>query len=283
MRSHQELGRFLVSSDDSLRSQISSVLSNYFQETSIPTIHTFYLNGFRVFVNGSEVFPHDWKTQKAESLFKFLVANRSKHSKEELIELFWPDSNYASGEASLRMALSHVRQALGVHESIKNIVILNRGIIHLNPALEIYTDHELFSAQASQAMQYEESESPYAINALEQALHLYSGSFLAGDMADDWVYPKRVSLHRLYLQVMLKLAQLYYDKGYFSASLPLCRQYLALEPVDEQPIRLAMQIHSQSGHKRQALSLYRELEKTLANEYNTTPEPETIALSQRLI
>lgn len=278
LRCRQELGQLLIANDANLNDFAVSFLNDYRKDTGINVIHVFYLGSFRVFVNGREIPRQSWRTQKAETLFTLLAAHRGYQSKEAIIEQLWPDSDYKSGEASLRMALSHVRQALGQHGPIDESVLLYRGRIHLNPAIEVYTDYQLFCAQASQALQYIESASPYAINAMEEALHLYNGSFLEGDMDNEWVQNERISLQNLYLQILEKMALFHYEKGNLSASLQLCQQYLALEPVEEPVIRLAMQIHCQSGHKRRALSLYHQLKETLDREYGVLPEPETTAL-----
>jgi len=281
-RCRQELGHLLIANDANLNHFAASFLEDYRKNTGINVIHVFYLGSFRVFVNGQEIPRQSWRTQKAETLFTLLATHRGYQSKEAIIEQLWPDSDYKSGEASLRMALSHIRQALGQHGPLNESVILYRGQIHLNPAIEVYNDYELFRERAKQAQQYRESARPYAINAMEAALHLYNGPFLEGDLDNPWVQNDRISLQNLYLQILEKMALFRYETGNLVSSLQLCQQYLALEPVEESIIRLSMQILHQTGHKRQALSLYRKLERDLSNEYNTPPDPETTILYQEL-
>jgi len=282
-RCRQELGHLLIANHTDLNDFAESFFQDYHKNTGADIIHVFYLGSFRVFVNGREIPRQNWRTKKAETLFALLAAHRGYQSKEALIDQLWPDSNYKSGEASLRMALSHARQALGQHGPIDESVILYRGQIHLNPAIEVYNDYELFRERTKEAQQYRESASPYAINAMEAALHLYNGPFLEGDMDNQWVQNERISLQNLYLQILEKLALFRYETGNLASSLQLCQQYLALEPVEESIIRQAMQILHQTGHKRQALSLYRKLESDLRNEYNTPPDPETTILCQKII
>lgn len=277
-RSRHDLGSLLASSNERLRSFASSLFQSCSEECGADVFHIFYLGGFRVFFNGLEIPKSAWKTQKAENLFKYLAANRGAHPKEIIIEQFWPGSDYTSGDASLRMTLSHVRKAIGLKGNNRDIVILQRGKVYLSPRAEIYTDYDLFTAEAGKAVQYLEDNSPHAMVTLEQALQLYDGSFLPGDIYDDWTNNLRDNLRRIHLQVMVKLAQVYYSKNNLSSALQVCQRCLAHEPADEQMVRLAMKILWQTRQKRKALNLYRELEKTLAGDYDTAPEPETTNL-----
>ena len=51
-------------------------------------------------------------TRKSESLFAFLALHPGHHSRGRLAEMFWPDAEPAAARASLRSALSSLRQKL---------------------------------------------------------------------------------------------------------------------------------------------------------------------------
>jgi DNA-binding SARP family transcriptional activator len=280
--SRQELAAFFASSNENYRVLASSLFHQLYEENSTNVIYAFYFNRFRVFINGLEIPKQAWKTQRAENLFKFLVANKSYYPKEEIIGQLWPDSDYKSGEANLRMTLSYVRKAIGVHGPVRESVIMERGKVYLSPKIEVFTDYELFEMKAQKALRHIENNSPNAVPALEQAVQLYRGDFLMEDIYDDWTNKIRTHLHALYLQLLLNLAHVYYNKNNLSSALQACREYLACEPVDEHVNRLTMRILWQTRKKRKAVSLYHELETTLASEYDTVPESETIDLYKKI-
>lgn len=279
-RSHRELGRLLVSPDERLRSFAASLIQDL-ASTGATIIHAFFLGGWRLFINGSEVAGAAWKTRRAEKLVKLLVADNRPFTKDELIERLWPGSDPGSGDASLKMTLSYVRKAFeaaGTRES----VFMKRGKVYLNPGFEVYRDHELFTDEAGKALRWDKNAGPHAIVALEQAAQVYGGSFLPEETGDDLANNTRLRLQELHLDVLFRLARAHYERDNLAEALQVCRRYLACEPVDEQVVRLSMDILRQMGKRQRALSLYHELQANLAREYDAAPEPETTILFQKI-
>lgn len=272
----------LVFPEESVRKDIALLIQSMVQETGIPVIHVNCLGDFRVFVNRVEVLQSQWKTRKAENLFKYLIVERHQHHKEKIIEELWPESDLRLGDASLRMALTHVRKALGLNDYVEESVILRRGMIFLNPDIEIFTDYVMFTAIAQNALLDKPMDNPVKANLLEQAAELYRGDFLPDNLYDDWTNKLRMQLQHLYLQVLLKLVEFYHRQEKPAQTIQACRRYLILEPADEHVSRTAMELLWQSGKKQQALSLYQELASVLVREYGANPDAETISLYEKI-
>ena len=217
------------------------------QETRASIIHANCLGGFRVFVNGVEIDRSQWKTKKAENLFKFLLINRHQLPKEKILEALWPESDLKSGDANLRMALTHVRKALGLDGETSESVILRRGVVYLDPKIKVHTDYQLFTAIAHQALEDSDTDNPLVFGLLEQAAGLYGGEFLPDDLYDDWSISLRSQLHRLYLRVLLGRVESYHRQGKLGPAIQACRHYLALEPADETVTRKAMEYCGRVG------------------------------------
>ncbi|MDQ7792747.1 MAG: hypothetical protein RDV00_11670, partial [Clostridia bacterium] len=147
-RTCKEAASLLAYPDESVRNSVAALVQNVVQETGVPVVHVNCLGGFRVFVNGVEIPSSRWKTQKAENLFKYLITNRARHHKEKIIEELWPESDPRLGDASLRMALTYARKALGCGDHVSESIVLKRGMVYLSPEIGVYTDHELFSSTA---------------------------------------------------------------------------------------------------------------------------------------
>lgn len=282
LRVCKEAGSLLVYPEESIRNDIAMLLQNMVQETGVPVVHLNCLGGFRIFVNGVEIPSFQWKTKKAENLVKFLITDRRQHVKEKIIEALWPEADPRLGDASLRMALTHVRKTLGRNDYVEESVILRRGMIYLNPGIEIYTDYELFASISQCAMENTDTGNPLITELLEQAAELYRGDFLPENLYDDWTAGLRTRLQQLYLQVMLKLVESYRRLERSAPAIQACRRYLGLEPADEVVSRITMELLWQSGQKQQALSLYQELVAVLAREYGVIPAAETNDLYEKI-
>jgi DNA-binding SARP family transcriptional activator len=278
----RDMSCLLVSPDIRLSSYAASLFYDYSGIHGKTIIHAFFLGEFRVFVNGAEVYRQNWKTQKAESLFKYLVSKPQMHPKEEIIEQLWPDVSIHSGDVNLRMALSTIRKALKVNEDNERGVIQRRGMVYLNPNIELYSDFDLFTSEAQKAVKYAESRSPYAANSLEQAVQYYGGEFLPEDIYSDWVNYQRSYLQSLFLQVLFKLSEVYYNNNHLLQAIRVCQKYLAIDPIDEPVIRLAMKIFQKTGQKKKAMLMYKDLATVLSSQYQTEPEPETCNLYHNL-
>lgn len=279
---YKEAGVLLAHSDEGVRKIISELLQDEAQETGVSTIHVLCLGGFRVFVKGVEIPPTQWKTRKAENLFKYLIINRHHCLKERIIEELWPESDDRLGDASLRMALTHVRKSLGLDDGSGESVILRRKMIHFNPRIQVVTDYELFTVTAQNALLEAEAENPLAESLLSQAADLYRGDFMPDNLYDDWTANLRTQLQHLYAQVVLKQVEYYRRSGRLETAVQACRRYLALDPVNELMVRAAMELLWQQGQKQPALSLYRRLVSVLKKEYDMDPAAATQELYERL-
>jgi ATP-dependent transcriptional regulator len=277
-RSRQELGFLLVSDNTETSSFAQNYFHNLWQETGLVIIHVFFLGKFRLFINGSEVEETKWITQKAENLFKFLAVKQKQYPKENIVDILWPDSDLDSSEGKLRMTLSYLRKSLSSEKMPVDWVILRRGQISLDPRIEVYNDIELFTQEADIALQYYETNHPYTLLAMEQAIRFYQGEFLPDDCYEDWTDSYRFHFHNLYLELLEKTAQTQYRNGNFTEAWQTCNKYLASEPLDETLLRLGMKILCLLGKKAKAIALYRSMATTLDKDYATTPEPETSKL-----
>jgi len=278
-RTGQEAGSLLVYPDENVRNCTEALLQDLVRQTETPLIHVNCLGDFRVFVNGVEINPSSWKTKKVESLFKFLVIERRQHLKEKIIEEFWPDAEPRLGDVSLRMALTNIRKTLGL---TGECLVLKRGMIFLNPEIKIYTDYELFTSTARQAIQDCDLDNPACLDLLGQAAGLYGGEFLLDDIYNDWTAGLRAQLRKLYLKVLSKKVEIFRRQGRLIPAIEVCRLYLDLEPTDEPMCRTAMDLLWQTGQKQQALSIYKKLTADIAKEFNSSPSSETIALYEKM-
>jgi len=276
-----EAGSLLVSSNERVQQEIASIVRVIANQTGVPIIHLVALGSFRLFVNGKEITSGQWKTRKVEKLFKLLLIDRRQHPKERVIEQLWPEADSKLGDASLRMALSSLRKTLIIEEYAKDIVVLKRGVVYIQPELQVYTDYELFSSLASKAFCENQHRSMQS-ELLEQAVAVYQGELLPGDLYDDWIEPLRIQLSNLYLRVLLKQVECYRALGKLELALQACEGYLEQEPADETATCAAMELLCENGQPQQALDMFHRLSKNLLEHYNVTPSKKTAAFYEEI-
>src|SRR5207244_3130054 len=78
-----------------------------------------------------------FRTRKSGALLGYLAYYRHKvHSREEIIERFWPDRETESGRNSLSIALSILRTELGPFCTFtKDLFLSERTLVQLNSEL----------------------------------------------------------------------------------------------------------------------------------------------------
>lgn len=132
-----------------------------------------------------------FRAEKYASLLAFLALNpRRAFSRDELVDLFWPEAEPEAGRACLRTALSALRRQFGdptpFHEASRNTLQINTALLD--------TDVASFERQLRQS---DRAGSPIEqARALQEALALFTGPLMPG-FYDDWVQTERERLEAL--------------------------------------------------------------------------------------
>ncbi len=141
-------------------------------------------------------------TAKNAALLAYLALYPKRlHSREELADLFWPDSDLEAGRGSLRTALASLRRQLeppGIPSG--SVLVTDTFHIRLNPQA-VCIDVSAFESALKSAAK---AASPADRQAwFRQALELYIGELLPG-FYDDWALTERERLARLYEDALAK-------------------------------------------------------------------------------
>src|SRR5262249_20125903 len=142
--------------------------------------------------------------QKTAILLAYLAYHlTATHSREELIELLWPESDPEAGRTSLRTALASLRRQIeppGVPEN--SVLVADRTYIRLNPEV-VSTEVAAFEAALQAAKR--SSDPNVRAQKLAQAVKLYHGPLLPG-FYEDWALQERGRLEQLFLAALRDLA-----------------------------------------------------------------------------
>ena len=230
--------------------------------------HLYLLGAFRIEKNSRAIrFP----TRKVESLLAYLVLFPKAHSREKLAALFWGDSTDEQARHSLLTALATIRKKLG------DVLLADRETVQLNPDTSIWADVREFEKIGDWRLEISGS----SISNLQSLLSLYRGDLLT-DFYDDWIFPERERLRRLYLDTLLAVVQRFRSTSQYERAVECARKILVTDPANEKAHQHLMFCHAAMGNRSTALKQYDECARLLHDELGVEPSSETDALRERI-
>lgn len=217
----------------------------------------------------------DMDTRKALALLAALALGGQEQRRETLAALLYPEADAESGRAAFRRTLSTLTHALG-----EGVLAARRDAVGLIPGSGLWVDalafRELASAGSAEA-------------ALEQAVELYRGDFMAGftlrdsSAFDDWQYRQSEELRRLLSGALERLAALAAESGDLERAIRHATRRVDLDPLLEEGQRQLMRLYLYAGQRNAALRQYRECVRVLDQELGVPPLEETTRLYQEIL
>jgi len=221
-----------------------------------------------------------FRTRKTAALLAYLAYHRDQsHSREQLVDLFWPEADPNPARRSLSVAVCSLRHQLeppGVPGGA--VLVADRFTLQLRPET-VVTDVADFTARLTAASQAESRSE--RILCLEEAVALYSGEFLPG-FHESWASRERVVLAERFIEVTCALTELLASAGEREAAVSHARRAVAVDPLREEPRRELMRLHVALGEPQAALEQYRELEQLMQAVLKESPSAATRELAQDL-
>ena len=215
--------------------------------------------------------------------FAYLVSERDRPvSRDELIELLWPDRTPPAFEVALSALLSKLRAMLAAAGLSSHALrpVAHSYQLRLPAGSWIDTEESLRAAHDAEAAL--RSGSPQkAYGPAVVASSILRRSFLPGDHG-VWIERKRDELVGIRLRALDCLAEIHLWNKEPTLALHAAEEAVDLEPYRETGYRRLMQIHERSGDRGEALRVYEDLRRLLATDLQTRPAPETEALRAKL-
>ncbi len=226
--------------------------------------------------------PLHLERHKTLALLAYLAVSGQPHSRDTLATLLWPEADAIQGRGGLRRALSELRQAFGA-----GILDTDGGCIALAAGV-LSVDVVQFRACLARvnAHRHETGLCPDCLAALDEAVSLYAGDFLAGftlhdtEEFDAWQTFTTEALRLQFASALEQLATGLAMQQQHAAALPYARRWLALDPLHEPAHRLLMRLHAATGDRAAAARQYEQCVHSLSAEL-IAPAPETTTLHTR--
>jgi DNA-binding SARP family transcriptional activator/tetratricopeptide (TPR) repeat protein len=225
-----------------------------------PTCRLSLLGGFRAEVDGRAVPSDAWRHRRGADLLKLLaLAPGHRMHREQVIDALWPDLDPEAGGRNLRKAVHFARRALGSEEAIR----AEGPMVVLWPEGPLEVDAEAFESAAAEALRATDPE------AARQASDLYAGELLPEDPYQPWAAGPRDRIRRMLVEV-LELA------GRWD-------RVVEEDPLDERARRELMRAALDAGDRQGAMRHFEALRSVLAEEVGVGPDPQTVALYERVL
>jgi DNA-binding SARP family transcriptional activator/predicted ATPase len=256
----------------------------------MPPLELNLLGGFDVRLDGHALA--GFESDKARLLLAYLAIESGRpHRRESLVGLFWPESSERRARQSLNQALYNLRQVLGP-ETCDACLDASNQEVTFHPSASVQVDvarfldlcdeiaaHNHSSTQGSPAWTCRE-----CVRHVGQAIDLYRGDLLSGfslaeaEAFEDWLRLARERLNALAVGGLSELVQASLKRGDLDRALVYVEHLAALDRFDEANLRQRLSILARKGRRADAIQVYLEYERWLANELGTDPEAQTLAL-----
>ena len=231
-----------------------------------------------------------FESNKVRGLLAYLAVEQRSHSREVLSGLLWPEQPEKTARASLRNALFNLRKVLGDKTADPPYLLTSRNAIQFNPAHISAVDTERFSALLVAAAGHVHRRGPCRVCAghLEQAVSLYTGSFLHGlhvresAALEDWMALTREAFQQQVLEALDTLSSHYEMHGQLTQAQKYTRRLLEIAPWEESAHRRMMRLLASADQRTAALEQYERCRQILSEELGVEPGEETRRLYEQL-
>lgn len=212
-----------------------------------------------------------FRTQKTAALLAYLAYHRDRmHSREVLIELFWPDSS--AGRMSLSVALSALRAQMeppGVPAG--SVVVTERTHVGVNPEA-VTTDVQQFEELLERAAHADDPAQGAALRA--RAIDLHRPSLLPG-YYDAWITPQQERLTDRYLNALQWMIVHFEGSGRPGQALEFARRAAQADPLSEEAGQELIRLLIACDQGAAAVTQYERMEAEFLENRGEAPSEAT--------
>jgi predicted ATPase/DNA-binding SARP family transcriptional activator len=241
------------------------------------TIQVQLLGGFSVSVDGLAIPEAQWKSRRARNLVKLLaLAPSHRLHRDQLIEILWPESDFAAAANNFHQTLHTARRVL--EPAGAGSLMLEEGFLSLSAGEKqaLMVDVEQFEMAATQAKNCQDPP------AYQAALAFYKGDLLPDDLYEEWTIQRREALRQIRLNLWLDLGRLLEARQEFPPAIETLLSLLVEDKDNEEAHALLMRLYALNGQRQQALRQYQALCEALRADLDIEPSETTARLFETI-
>src|SRR6266568_75776 len=225
-----------------------------------------------------------WQHRNVRMLLAYLLhSSGRRRGREQIIEELWPEQDIENATNRLNNTVHAIRQLLEpelARPAMSRLLRLEADVLILADAGTIWSDTDAFIDL--RARSHAASEAAQAVALIEEAVALYGGDFLQEERVSEWALAHREVMHRVWVGLLLELADHRMTKGELSRALDALQPLLASDPTNEAAVRRLMLALTQLQRRNEALQVYERLTSALDRMYGIVPLAETSRLNDAI-
>ncbi|MEW1755906.1 BTAD domain-containing putative transcriptional regulator [Streptomyces cyaneofuscatus] len=225
---------------------------------------------------GAQALPSGSPQQRA-LLAALLLREGRTATANELIDAFWGEDPPSQAKATIRTYASRLRKILGqetlVSESGGYALRIGRGALDLTLAQDLAAEAEKARASGDRCQ---------ARTLINKVLGLWDGEALAS-VPGPYAENQRTRLEEWRLQLTEARLDLDLEVGSHAEAVSELTALTAAHPLRERLRELLMVALYRSGRQAEALAVYADTRRLLAEELGVDPRPELAQLQQRIL
>jgi DNA-binding SARP family transcriptional activator len=226
----------------------------------------FYLKFQDKIVDGKK-----WISKRAFYLLMFLLLEKNrKISAEELVDVFWPESDLDDGKNKLYNTIYLLRRSLIRDGVPKDIVQSVSGGYSINDKYQIWTDWDYFEEEVNKILKGED----FSIEKLRTLYQLYRGDFYSNLKYEDWTEIHRENLRVNYLNLIEILTKKLYQNQNYRDTVNYLHKGIEFDPYRENFYLLYIKALVKLGRIAEAINSYKKCERILKEELDLLPGQE---------
>ncbi len=217
--------------------------------------------GLQVGIGDDVLSEEAWQRPRARALFTYLcLHHRQPVPVDELVEAFWPDSDFDSARNSLRVSMTHIRKALA---SVAGCDLrLDNEWVRLDLGAGSWFDFQSFERLASKCL-----DASKPADEIEHALLLGKLPFLPEYSSTDWVLDRKLAIDGIKRELSLLLVRRLAVEAIKAKAVVLCEELLASDPTDETALEELVRILLDLNRKRDAKRVLKQFCAVWQREY----------------
>jgi DNA-binding SARP family transcriptional activator len=239
------------------------------------------MGGFAAWVDGALVDPAAWRRRKVSRLVKLLALEPEHRLHREQVELLlWPDLGRQAAAQNLHHTLYRARHALEPelgHRAEPRFLRLRNDLLELAPDDPFSCDLDRFEDAAAAALASGEPARHAS------AAALFDAEPLPEDRFEDWAIERRETVKATYVELLLELAALEWERGRLEPAAEALRRAVAVDPLNEDAHARLIELDGLAGRRHLAVAHYRRLRDRLRSELDAEPLPSTTEIYRSVI
>lgn len=226
----------------------------------------FYLKYQGKIVDGS-----NWISKRALCLLMYLLlAKERKVAAEELVDIFWEESDLEDGKNKLYNTIYLLRRSLAKDGIPKDIIESVSGGYSINHKYQIWCDWDYFEEKTDQLT----SKQELSMEEMEELFKLYRGDFFPLLRYEGWTEIQREKLRENYLNLIEVLSSRLYAEQRYRDTVNYLHRGIEYDPYRENFYLLYIKALVKLGRIAEAINSYKKCEQILKEELDVLPGQE---------